>query len=46
MKGIKLPLTLSMAGHAVCLALLILKRANFAAELTRHLEGGLIRVKP
>jgi hypothetical protein len=29
-----------------CLALLILKRANFAEELTRHLEGGLIKVKP
>jgi hypothetical protein len=26
-----------------CLALLILKRANFAEELTRHLEGGLIK---
>ena len=29
-----------------CLALLILKRANFAEELTRHLEGGLIKAKP
>jgi hypothetical protein len=29
-----------------CLALLILKRANFTEELTRHLEGGLIKAKP
>ncbi|MGL4552305.1 MAG: hypothetical protein ACRC33_14090, partial [Gemmataceae bacterium] len=29
-----------------CLALLILKRANFAEELTKHLEGGLIKAKP
>jgi hypothetical protein len=29
-----------------CLALLILKRANFAEELTRHLEGGLLKPGP